>query len=110
MIFTDGIRPPKVILTDQGAGLRSAYSNGKVFNGKPDLQFYYWHAGTAIKATISKGSYIQEEIEGKDKDTPSISDFYWAYINSRTTTELDANRSQLLRVLHLKQKQYIQET
>ena len=63
-----------------------------------------------MKATISKGSYTQEEMEGKDKDTPGILDFCWAYINSRTTTELDANRSQLLRVLHLKQKQYIQET
>ena len=76
MIFTDGIRPLKVILADQSAGLRSAYSNGKVFNGKPDLQFCYWHAGTAMKATISKGSYTQEEMEGKDKDTPDISDFY----------------------------------
>ena len=62
-IFIDGIPPPKVVLTDDSAGMRSAVANGTL---PPSTihQLCNWHFGTTMVARIWKGGYKEIEIKG----------------------------------------------
>ena len=76
-IFTDGIPPPKVALTDDSTSIRSAVANGALPTGTI-YQLCNWHAGSAMVTRIWKGGYKEIEIKGQQVDNgyiASIIDF-----------------------------------
>ena len=110
-IFTDGIPPPKVALTDDSAGMRSAVANGALPTGTIH-QLCNWHARSAMVTRIWKGGYKEIEMKGRQVDNGYIAgiiDFIWDYVKSETARALQYNRQRLLDSLLAPEKAYLQE-
>ena len=80
-----GCPEPAVVLTDLSGGMTAAYDTQKCLPHSK-LQYCSWHAVMAMKKWYyERGRYTSDEI--KDLEAKS-----WAYVQSATTEELDANR------------------
>ena len=76
---------PAVVLTDLSGGMTAAFDTQKCLPHSR-LQYCSWHAVMAMrKWYYERGRYTSDEI--KDLEAKS-----WAYVQSGTTEELDANR------------------
>ena len=76
---------PAVVLTDLSGGMTAAYDTQKCLPHSK-LQYCSWHAVMAMKEWFhERGRYTSDEI--KELEAKS-----WAYVQSATTEELDANR------------------
>jgi hypothetical protein len=81
-VFT-GLPLPRVVLADQGMGLRSIFE--RVWPNSI-LQFCEWHAAENVKKRLAKQRYKKEE-----RDTTM--DLVWRYLWSATSEELEVNRT-----------------
>jgi len=84
-VVFQGLPKPRVVIADQGLGLRSCWSS--VW---PDsiLQFCEWHAAQNIKKRLAEKKYLK-------KDREEIIDLIWKYIWSTTPASLEANRDEM---------------
>jgi hypothetical protein len=93
--FAGDIRLPKIIISDQAAGLIAAIDSPspspKPFPGI-QLQHCIWHAVEAMKAKYRKSGYTTDEVE-------ELAHLSWVYVDSDTEEALESNRTRLLSML-----------
>jgi hypothetical protein len=94
----DGLPLPRVVIADQGLGLRSVFAS--VW---PDsvLQFCEWHAAQNVKKRLATQRYKKEERE-------AIMLLVWAYIWSASEEQLEERRSIMLAAMRPLERTYIE--
>jgi hypothetical protein len=83
-----GLPLPRVVIADQGLGLRSTF---KTIWPSCIMQFCEWHAADNIKKRIAQKRYKEER--------KVIMDLVWAYIWSVTKDELEIKRAEMMKVI-----------
>ena len=96
-IFIDDIAVPRVILADQAAGLIALISKAMPYS---KLQHCGWHITQNIKKRLAAKKYLI-------KERKAIMNLVWFYIQSSSKTELDENRTTLLKSLKDDEQAYI---
>jgi len=96
-VVFQGLPKPRVVIADQGLGLRSCWSS--VW---PDsiLQFCKWHAAQNIRQRLAEKKYLK-------KDREEIMGLVWKYIWSTTPASLEANRDEMKSRLAASEVTYI---
>jgi hypothetical protein len=98
-VVYEGLPLPRVVLADQGLGLRSVFQ--RVWS-RAVLQFCEWHAAQNIKARLAKQRYKKEERN-------ELMDLVWKYLWSATELELEANRAELKNAMKPAEAEYIEK-
>jgi hypothetical protein len=97
MTVYEGLPLPRVVLADQGMGLRAVFPN--VWPSS-FLQFCEWHAAENIKKRLAKQRYKREERD-------EIMDLVWRYLWSTTSESLEANRSAMKQRMKAAEQEYM---
>jgi hypothetical protein len=102
--FAGDIQPPKVVVGDQAGGLIASLNTASL-GAFPHVQLQHcnWHAVESMKAKYRKSGYKSDEVE-------ELASLSWAYIDSDTEEDLEANRTALLSALQPTEKAYILDT
>jgi hypothetical protein len=95
----DGLPLPRVVVADQGRGLRAIFH--QVW---PDafLQFCEWHAAENIKKRLAAQKY-------KKDDRKAIMDLVWKYIWSPSVEDLEVNRAVMKAAMRVSKQLYIEK-
>ena len=99
-IFTNGIPPPRVILSDQAPGMISSLPNHLPTT---TLQFCDWHVQQNIKARLLKGRYTKDEREQVIKQ-------FWQYCKAETAEQVTQQRFELTALLARSDVDYVLHT
>ncbi|MGH7240163.1 MAG: transposase, partial [Candidatus Saccharimonadales bacterium] len=93
----DGVPLPRVVIADQGLGLRSIFTT--IW---PDciLQFCEWHAAENVRRRLANKRYKREERE-------VLMRLVWAYIQSASEVDLEVNRAAMLIEMKTSEQHYI---
>jgi len=81
-IVFDGLPLPRVVITDQGLGLRACFLD---IWPNCTLQFCEWHAAENVRRRLAAQKY-------KKEDRNAIMELVWPYIWLATEPELEVNR------------------
>jgi MULE transposase domain len=93
----DGLPLPRVVIADQGMGLRACFSE---IWPACTLQFCEWHAAENVRRRLATQRY-------KKDDRDVIMDLVWAYIWSETELELEKNRTAMKAAMKPADQEYI---
>jgi hypothetical protein len=95
----EGLPLPRVVIADQGLGLRSAFP---LVWTHGILQFCEFHAGENIRRRLAGQRYKKEERE-------KIMSAVWIYLWSATVEALEQNRTNLKSLMKLAEQQYLEK-
>lgn len=98
-VVYEGLPLPRVVLADQGLGLRSVFAT---VWPSAILQFCEWHAAQNVKTRLAKQRYKKEERD-------ELMDQVWKYLWSASEIELKANRTQLKSAMKPAESGYIEK-
>jgi hypothetical protein len=93
----DGLPLPRVVIADQGLGLRSVF---KRVWPSCILQFCEWHAAMNVKKRLAQKRYKKEERD-------AIMRLVWAYVKSASEQDLETNRAAMMESMKPGKKAYI---
>jgi hypothetical protein len=93
----EGLPLPRVVIADQGLGLRSCFSD---IWPHCQLQFCEWHAAENVRRRLAAQRYKKDERE-------VIMDLVWSYIWSATEQELEVKRTAMKAAMRLADQEYI---
>jgi hypothetical protein len=96
-VVYNGLPFPRVVIADQGLGLRSVFES---VWPHCVLQFCEWHAAENVKKRLANNGY-------KKKEREVIMRLVWAYIQSATEEDLEANRAVMMGRMKLGEQTYI---
>jgi MULE transposase domain len=96
-IVFDGLPLPRVVIADQGKGLRAVFH--QVWTNA-FLQFCEWHAADNMKKRLAQQKYKKDERK-------AIMELVWRYIWSSSVDELEINRATMKAAMRVGEQQYI---
>lgn len=92
-----GLPLPRVVIADQGLGLRSVFSS---VWPRCILQFCEWHTAENVRRRLANKRYKKEERE-------NLMRLVWAYIQSVSEDTLEANRAAMMAAMKPDERTYI---
>jgi hypothetical protein len=95
----DGLPLPRVVIADQGMGLRACFSD---VWPHCMLQFCEWHAAENVRKRLAKERYKKEERD-------AIMVLVWLYIWSATEDDLEKNRAAMMALMRQSEQTYIEK-